>query len=405
MNDIEVVDVAPADMEHFVRTAHGFWGEAPEPGMDQVAHVLDRAWLARLDGEDVGAAAVIDFALALPGGLSVPMDGVTWVAVSATARRHGALRALMERSLQSARERGVPVLGLAASESVIYRRFGYGVASHIGKAEADTAHAALRIAFEDTGRARFVRLEDAIPLWRDVESRQGDRAGRILRSENHWRVMIARNSKPDGQIAPMAVVAHEDASGVVDGFVNYRLELRWKDGLPDGVIHVNELTALNPVAHLALWQHVLLMDLVEHLEMWRFGLDDPIRHLLADPRRMHLSVRDDLHLRIVDVVAALESRRYAREDGLVIEVRDGVHRDIAGRYRVEGGLDGASASRVEASPDIALDAAALGSVLLGDTSVASLHHAAIVDELTDGAVRRASAMFSWSPRPWLNHMF
>ena len=89
------------------------------------------------------------------------MDGVTWVAVSATARRRGALRAMMDRLLHDARERGVPVLGLGASESSIYRRFGYGVASHIGKAEIDTAHAALRVPFEDPGRVRFHPLEDA----------------------------------------------------------------------------------------------------------------------------------------------------------------------------------------------------------------------------------------------------
>jgi hypothetical protein len=45
----------------------------------------------------------------------------------------------------------------------------------------------------------------------------------------------------------------------------YRLELRWPDEIADGIIHVSELTALNRDAHLALWQHVLGMDLVEHL--------------------------------------------------------------------------------------------------------------------------------------------
>ncbi len=405
MSTIEVVDVAPSAMEHFVQTSHRFWGEAPEPGMEQVAHVLDRAWFARLDGEDVGAAAVIDFTLSLPGGRRVPMDGVTWVAVSATARRRGALRAMMDRSLQSARERAVPVLGLGASESSIYRRFGYGMASHIGRAEIDTAHAGLRIPFEDPGRIRFRPLEDAIPVWRDVESRQVERAGGILRSENQWRVMVARNAKADGQIAPMAVAVHEDGAGVVDGFVNYRLELRWKEGLADGIVHVNELTALNLDAHLALWQHLLTMDLVEHVEMWRFWPDDPIWHLLADPRRLRVSIRDDLYLRVVDVIALLGERRYSREDALVIQVTDDACADVAGRYAVEGGLDGADAARTDAPADIALDAAALGSVLLGDVSVAALHRAGIVHELHDGAVRCASAMFSWSPRPWLNHMF
>jgi predicted acetyltransferase len=405
MTAVEIVDVPASQMERFVHAAHGFWGEAPEPGMEHVHNVLDRAIMARLDGEDVGAAAVIDFPLTLPGGGRVAMDGVTWVAVSATARRRGALRAMMDRLLTSARERGVPVLGLGASESSIYRRFGYGVASHIGKAEIDTAHAALRVAFDDAGRVRFHPLHDAIPVWRDVESRQADRSGRILRSERHLQVMIARTEKPEGQIAPMAVVVHEDGAGVVDGFVNYRLELRWSDGLPDGLVHVHELTALNLDAHLALWRHVLDMDLVEHVAMWRFWPDDPIQHLLADPRRLRVSTRDDLHLRVVDVVAMLEARRYSREDALIIEVRDNTCPDVTGRYRLEGGLEAATAARTDATPDIVLDAAALGSVLLGDVSVAALHHAGIVEELRDGAVRRASAMFTWSPRPWLNHLF
>jgi predicted acetyltransferase len=405
MSAIEVVDVPRSDMERFVRSAHGFWGEAPEPGADQVHKVLDRALLARLDGEDAGAAAVIDFPLTLPGGGRVAMDGVTWVAVSATARRRGALRAMMDRLLESARERGAPVLGLGASESSIYRRFGYGVASHIGKVEIDTAQAALRVPFLDRGRLRFHPLHEAIPVWRDVESRQADRVGGILRSERHLGVMIARTDQAEGQIAPMAVVVHEDGAGVVDGFVNYRLELRWSDGLPDGIVHVHELTALNLDAHLALWRHVLDMDLVEHVQMWRFWPDDPLQHLLADPRRLRVSIRDDLYLRVVDVVALLQARRYAREDTLVIEVRDDTCPDVAGRYRLDGGLQGASVATTGASADIVVDAAGLGSVLLGDGSVAALHRAGIVEELTDGAVRRASAMFSWSPRPWLNHLF
>jgi predicted acetyltransferase len=405
VSTLEIVDVAPADMQQFVLTAEGFWGEVPEPGLDMVHHVLDRALLARLDGGDVGAAAVIDFELRLPGAATVPMDGVTWVAVSDIARRRGALRALMESCLTSARERGVPVLGLGASESSIYRRFGYGVASHIGAVDVDTANAALRIAFTDPGRLRRQALDASIAMWRDVESKQPDRVGGIRRSENHWRRIAAIGAKPKGEAGPMQVVVHDDGSGAVDGFVMYRLEMRWSDEIADGIVHVSELTALNLDAHLALWAHLLRMDLVEHLRMERFWLDDPIQHLLADPRRLRMRVRDDLHLRVVDVVAMLQARRYSREDSMVIEVRDERCPDIAGRYLVEGGLEGAAATKTDVSPHLVLDAASLASLLLGDTSVAALHRAGLVDEMHPGAVRCASAMFSWSPRPWLNHMF
>jgi predicted acetyltransferase len=405
VSTLEIVDVAPADMQQFVVTAEGFWGEAPEPGLDLLHHVLNRAMLARLDGGDVGAAALIDFELTLPGAASVVMDGVTWVAVSDIARRRGALRALMERCLASARQRGVPVLGLGASESSIYRRFGYGVASHIGSVDIDTANAALRIPFSDPGRLRRQPLDASIPTWRDVESKQPDRVGGIRRSESHWRRIAAVGSRAKGDAGPVQVVVHEDESGAVDGFVMYRLEMRWSDEIADGIVHVSELTALNLDAHLALWTHVLRMDLVERVRMDRFWLDDPIQHLLADPRRLRMKVRDDLHLRVVDVVAMLQARRYSREDSVVIEVRDETCPDIAGRYLVEGGLEGAAATKTDVPPHLVLDAPSLASLLLGDTSVLALHRAGLVEEMRAGAARRASAMFSWSPRPWLNHMF
>jgi predicted acetyltransferase len=147
------------------------------------------------------------------------------------------------------------------------------------------------------------------------------------------------------------------------------------------------------------------MDLMEHLHMDRFWLDDPIQHLLLDGRRLKVRPRDDLHLRAVDVAALLQARRYSREDSLVIEVRDAAAPDLEGRYRVEGGLQRASASPTDATADIVVDAPSLGSLLLGDVSAAALRDAGLVEEARAGAVRRASAMFSWSPRPWLNHMF
>jgi predicted acetyltransferase len=405
MSRIEIVDVASPDMAAFVATAQGFWGEPGDDGVDLVKDVLSHALLARIHGGDVGAAAVIDFQLTLPGGAAVAMDGVTWVAVSATARRRGALRAMMQHCLERARARGISVLGLGASESSIYRRFGYGVASHMGGVDIDTAHATLRVPFEDPGRLRFQPFDAAIPALREVESQQPDRVGGIRRSENHWRRIAATVARPRDGMGPMQVVLHEDGSGHVDGFALYRVEMHWPDELADGIVHVRELTALNRDAHVALWQHVLGLDLIEHLQMERFWPDDPIQHLLADPRRLRVRVRDDLHLRVVDVVAMLQSRRYGREDSVVIEVRDDTCPDVAGRYRVEGGLDGAAAARTDDAADIVLDNASLGSVMLGDTSVAALHRAGLVDEMNAGAVRRASAMFSWSPRPWLNHMF
>jgi predicted acetyltransferase len=405
MGDIELVNVEGAELDPFVATMRRLFGQPFNAGHVHVKDILARSTLARIDGVDVGTAAVMDLQLTVPGGAQVKMDGVTVVVVSPVARRRGVLRAMMDRLLADARDRGAAVLGLGATESSIYRRFGYGVASYAGQMEVETAHATFRVPVTDTGRLRSVALADALPIWTDVDSRQTQRVGGITRAQAFWRRLLTTPDAEASEKGIVQVVAHEDAGGSVDGFVNYRQEIRWRDGVADGVVHVLQFNALNRTAHVALWQHLLQLDLCEHLETDRYWLDDPIQHLLRDPRRLRVALSDDLHLRVVDVVAMLQARRYSREDTLVIEVRDDTCPDIAGRYRLEGGIDGAAASATDAAADIVVDAPSLGSIMLGDVSVAALFAAGLVDEVTPGAVRRASAMFAWQPRPWLTYMF
>ena len=404
MPEIELITVDRADLGAFAANMRRMFGQAPRERHSTLTDTLSRATLARIDGVDVGTAAVIDYQLTLPGGERVNMDGVTVVVVSPVARRQGVLRAMMNRLLADAHDRGAVLLGLGATESSIYRRFGYGVASQTGLLEVETAHAALRTPVLDSGRLRSVNTDEAMPIWLDVESRQSQRVAAINRGEAAWRGVVSGASETNGK-GILQVVIHEDRSGVPDGFVNYQHEMRWRDGVADGVVRVHQFASLNRTAHLALWQHVLQLDLCEHLEMERFWLDDPIQHLLTDPRRLRVIPRDDLHLRVVDVVGALRARRYSREDSLVIEIRDLTCPDIAGRYYLEAGLTGAGAARTDAPSDIVIDGPTLGSVLLGDVSVAALYAAGLVHEATPGAVRRASAMFAWQPRPWLTHMF
>jgi predicted acetyltransferase len=405
MGDLELVNVARTDLDAFVATMRRLFGQAVSPGHAHVKDFLARSTLARIDGVDVGTAAVMDLQLTVPGGAQVQMDGVTVVVVSPVARRRGVLRAMMGRLLADARERGAVVMGLGATESSIYRRFGYGVASYAGRAEIETAHAAFRNPFTDPGRLRAVAVEDALPIWMDVDSRQTQRVGGITRPAAIWRRLLMTPDPEATEKGIVQVVVHEDSQGIVDGFANYRQEIRWRDDLADGIVHVLQFSALDCSAHVALWQHLLQLDLCEHLETDRYWLDDPLQHLLRDPRRLRVVPNDDLHLRVVDVVAMLQARRYSREDTLVIEVRDDTCPDIAGRYRLEGGIGGATASRTDAEADIVVDAPSLGSIMLGDVSVAALFAAGMVGEVTPGAVRRASAMFAWQPRPWLTYMF
>ena len=70
---------------------------------------FDRSLAAIEDGEDrrfIGAAGAMSFDLTLPGYTTIPVAGVTWVAVLPTHRRRGVLTALMRRQLDDVRARG-----------------------------------------------------------------------------------------------------------------------------------------------------------------------------------------------------------------------------------------------------------------------------------------------------------
>ena len=116
---------------------------------------LDRT-VAAFDGDQiVGTLGGFPFEITVPGGAQVPMAGTTIVTVAATHRRRGALSAMMNDHFRDGLKRGEPLVGLWASESLIYGRFGFGVATEQDEIEIDQS----RIRVE--GEAGSVRLVDS----------------------------------------------------------------------------------------------------------------------------------------------------------------------------------------------------------------------------------------------------
>jgi predicted acetyltransferase len=104
-------------------------------------------------------------------------------------------------------------------------------------------------------------------------------------------------------------------------------------------------------------------------------------------------------VRFLNLRGALAARRYAVSGSLVLEVTDALRPRNQGRFRLEGGPDGATCAPASAEPDLALDVADLGAAYLGGASLASLARAERVAELTPGAVLRADRMFASDPPP------
>jgi predicted acetyltransferase len=383
---------------------------------ERVVFEFDRS-LAAFDGDAiVGTTAAYSFKLTVPGGV-VGAGGVTFVSVRPSHRRRGILSAMMRHQLGDIAARGEPVAALFASESVIYGRYGYGCASGqlsltIRRGEG-TLNSAMATA-AGTGHGS-VRLRIAPPaelrseLAKVYDSALPHRPGMMARDERWWQAILADPEFGRRGMSPQKCLLADDDSGP-RGYALYRTKPDWDgDGLPYGSLSVRELVAVDGAGTAALWADLLTRDLIGEVVASQRPVDDPLLDMLADRRRARAYLTDGLWIRLIDVPAALCSRRYYCAVDVVLEVTDELLPANAGRWRLQwpGPADGAPASceRTTAAADITLPVAALGAGYLGGTRLGALATAGLVTEHRTGALAMLSAAMYSDPAPWCPSMF
>jgi len=368
---------------------------------------LDRS-LAVFDGDRIVATTgAYPFQLTVPGGSRLAAAGLAFVAVTPTYRRQGLLRRMIESHLEHTRQRGEPFSILYASESTIYGRFGYGPATQHARYRVERAHAALGSWVVGEGRLALPPIDEAFAVMPGIYARAvASHPGALSRADRWWRHFQEHTttSVPSGGNR-FCVLSH-DASGEPAGYATYRVKREWQEGMPANVLTVGDLYALTPGAAASLWGFLLGMDLVSTIVTLDRPLEDPLRWLLSDPRRLQTtSTGDGLWLRLLDIAAALEGRHYQAPGHLVLEVIDDLFPNLAGRYQLEGGPDGARCGRANAEPDLRLGIADLGAIYLGGTRPSTLAQAGRIRELRPGALRLAEAMFAAEGVPFCTVSF
>jgi predicted acetyltransferase len=367
-----------------------------------------------LDGEAwVGASGAYSLQMTVPGGLEIPVSGITMVGVAPTHRRRGILNEMMRWLLGDAVERGESVAMLTASESSIYGRFGFGVsASHVTyEIDADAA-AFTEQAQADlpSGRFELLQSSDALGTLHEVWDRcRLARPGEMSRPKARWEDQLRDPEARRAGASALFVVVHEGADGP-DGFSTFRRKEVWGPDthrLPETVAVVEDIIGATPAVEAALWRFVTEIDLIREARFLVRPVDDPIRWRLAEPRRLRtISSGDWTWARVLEVPMALAARRYRTEGQLVIELIDPYRPSAAGRFRLEGGPDGATCvAAPEASPDITMGPTELGALYLGGVAPSVLAAAGRIDEHVPGALRRGDLLLPIAPAPFCGTMF
>jgi predicted acetyltransferase len=367
-------------------------------------HELDTRFGAFDGGSIAGAVSSYSFSMTVPGGAALPTAGTTLVGVLPTHRRRGILRALMRAYLDDAHARARPLAALFASEAGIYGRFGYGLASFTGAVELPGAATAFAHPghIEGEGRARFVSESEARelfpPIWERVRPHT---PGMLSRSPSWWDVrrLGDREWQRAGRGPLQRVLIEID--GHPAAYALYRSTLSFPHDGPVVNVDVSEAIGDSPRATRAVWRYLLELDLLGTLKASLLPVDHPLLFLLADPRRLRMTVGDGLWLRLVDVGAALSARSYEPGEAVSFAVEDRFCPWNDGTWT----LDEGRARRTHEVADLALGVDALGAVYLGGVSFEQLVLAGRARELRAGAAFRADRLFRRGRAPWCPDMF
>ncbi len=338
----------------------------------------------------------------LPGGERTDVAAVTGVSVASDHRRRGLLTRMMRHQLNTIRDRGTEAVAmLFASETTIYGRFGYGLASQNATLSGPVRDLGFRPDV-DLGAGTVSQID--VDTLLDVGPAIYDRAvaalpGRMDRPRPWWDYQVFDNDERRKDSGSIRFALHRESDGTPSGFALYRTKSSWDATGPTGEVHVEEVRATNPRAYARVWRFLLEIDLVRRVIVKDAAVDEPLRALVADSRALRCEIADGIFVRLVDVERALALRRYAAPVDTVLDVRDEFCPWNSGRYRLRGDADDAHCEKTDAPADIALSVRDLGAVYLGGISLARLAAAGLVEELTAGAVHRAAVGFGWPVAP------
>lgn len=352
---------------------------------------LDRTFGA-FDGDDVvGTTTTRTSRITVPGG-SVKLGFVDDVTVLPTHRRRGIMTRMMRAQLDQMRERGEPLAALSASESLIYERFGFGIATWFHRWKIDRRHTTMKIPPNGGGRVQFISADAAREEWPKLHAKAGEsRVGMVHYDAAYWRAALWDvESQRDGA-TEFFHVAYMRGDRIA-GLCSYRGRER--------AILVPYLLGEDAEVEAELWKYCFGIDLTLETQAFVRPTDDPLPWRLEDPRRLERSLGDHIWLRLVDVKEALSVRKYDEPAGLTFRVHDKFRPWNDGVYLLEAGVDGAECIRSECEPQMELGVSGLGAAYLGGVSFSDLARAGRVKEHEPGTLVLADRMFRTERQPW-----
>ncbi len=315
------------------------------------------------DGNIATAYAAWPLTVRLNGN-GIRVAGITMVSTHPVYRRRGNLSKIVTAHFELLHQEGQQAIAIMEAYRVaIYQRYGYAVVSVQNSYTVEPRH--LEFAFPQPVAGSLHEMEDGefqllVDLYRSFRE---ERTGYIHRGRATWEAGVLA-PPPAGDV--LCRVVYEE-SNEPQGYVIYTLEHGTGEPTTQQLA-IRDLVWTTPSAYRAIWNHFASMDLVSNIAWSWVPGDDPLPHLLLEPRTLHTTSRDGIMARIIDVEQAMPKRGYQEEGTLIFEIIDDLCPWNQGRWKLETSLSGASISRTGAEPQVIMPVSTLAMLVFGRVS-------------------------------------
>ena len=346
-------------------------------------------------GQIVATSGAYPFKMRM-NGRGVLADGVTAVGTNPGFRRRGLVRQMITDLLHRAHENGQETSILWASMGAIYQRFGYGHGSTNVTYNFDPRYAEFQFGERAEGYTSILEKDDGVPVIKDLyRAFIEDRNLLLHRAPVQWEIPFRGTGRKT------YCVVHYNGDDEPDGFMLYGT--RERTGLtapePGQLMEIDDFVWLDMNGYRGLWDYVRAHDLVGRVS-WSPPEDDPLPHMLLEPRILQRRTFDGIWLRVVDAAATLAARGYDHAGKTTIAISEDKECPWnVGTYALETDGVQAEAQKTTSDAEISITVNGLASLLAGHTSLTQLTHIGRAEVSDNKRLPALDALFSTRYRP------
>jgi predicted acetyltransferase len=341
-------------------------------------------------------------------GSRTPVAGVTMVSTLPVYRRRNYLRNITLEHFKQLHERGEPAIAaLFASRVAIYQRYGYAVVSTRNGYSVEPRY--LNLLESPAVFGEFCEAGDddhatMLDLYhRFIEGKTG-----YLQRNEYFEVApgapftVIKTFEPS---SIMVKVLYFEAGKPV-GYVIYIISRDTRTGNPMmQLVNITDLVWHSASAYRAIWSYFSNMDLMQDIMWHRVPPDDPLPHLMLEPRNLNIKSGDGLLGRIVDVERALPLRPYSDEGRLTFEVSDDFCPWNQGKWEANITAGGTEVRRTNKTPQLVMPVSTLAMLFFGQISSSEAARMGRLDASDSKALPLWDRVMRTDYRPFCADMF